>query len=80
MNFPIQARPVQRSRALGSTSPAAGGIQPSACFYSGSAPSCEGEPGDCVARGFKFCGYSDCGDGACCTTGRKVLCCADECP
>ncbi|KAF5605935.1 uncharacterized protein FSUBG_6271 [Fusarium subglutinans] len=44
------------------------------CKWQGTAPYCEGE---CEA-GWSERGRSQCGDGSCCWTGSKALCCEDE--
>ncbi|KAF5578342.1 hypothetical protein FPCIR_11592 [Fusarium pseudocircinatum] len=44
------------------------------CHWSGTAPYCDGECGD----GEREVGRSQCGDGACCWTGSKAMCCDDD--
>ncbi|PPQ94548.1 hypothetical protein CVT25_012017 [Psilocybe cyanescens] len=47
---------------------------PSGCFWSGTAPFCAGAcPSD-----YEGGHTSSCGDGACCWSGYKLLCCKDE--
>lgn len=49
---------------------------PDGCYWSGTAPTCEGE----CNIGETYCGRSGCGDGKCCASGWKVLCCKGNCP
>ncbi|KAL5584508.1 hypothetical protein ACKRZS_003122 [Fusarium odoratissimum] len=44
------------------------------CKWSGTAPYCAGE----CEPGWHERGRSQCGDGSCCWTGSKALCCEDE--
>jgi hypothetical protein len=48
-----------------------GTAQPEQCFWDGTAPFCEGR----CPVGYKVVQMSECGDGRCCWTGWKVLCC-----
>lgn len=42
------------------------------CFWEGTAPFCDGQ----CPLGYVGIRYDSCGDGACCWTGWKVLCCS----
>ncbi|KAH7255357.1 uncharacterized protein BKA55DRAFT_736733 [Fusarium redolens] len=44
------------------------------CYWSGTAPYCSGE----CEPGWTERGRSQCGDGSCCWTGSKALCCEDK--
>ncbi|KAF5544861.1 hypothetical protein FNAPI_9300 [Fusarium napiforme] len=46
----------------------------SGCRWEGTAPYCDGE----CESGWSERGRSQCGDGSCCWTGSKALCCEDE--
>jgi len=43
------------------------------CHWRGTAPICDGE----CEIGETVCDEGQCGDGKCCITGKKVLCCRD---
>ena len=47
---------------------------PPGCYWDGTAPFCVSES---CRDGYTEAGYSDCGDGGCCWTGHKTLCCKD---
>ena len=49
------------------------GPAPEGCYWDGTAPFCAGS----CPRGYTEKGRGSCGDGACCWTGYKVLCCKD---
>jgi hypothetical protein len=65
------AAPADESASPAGHKVAADGPAPDGCYWSGTAPFCAGGcPADYteMTRG-------GCGDGACCVTGEKVLCC-----
>jgi hypothetical protein len=47
------------------------GPAPQGCYWDGTAPFCAGF----CPRGYEEENRGSCGDGACCITGYKVLCC-----
>ena len=49
------------------------GPPPSSCFWHHTAPICSNS--DCPAGSVRTGEPSDCGDGKCCATGKKILCC-----
>ena len=51
---------------------AEGGIIPYGCHWEGTAPFCAANK---CRRGYTERDRSGCGDGACCVTGMKLLCC-----
>jgi len=49
------------------------GPAPTGCYWDGTAPFCAGS----CPTGYTEQGRGSCGDGACCWTGYKFLCCKD---
>nr|CAH0107235.1 unnamed protein product [Daphnia galeata] len=49
------------------------GVEKSNCYWKGTSPICES--GDACPYGFSLICKDSCGDGKCCWTGNKSLCC-----
>ncbi|KAF9562442.1 hypothetical protein CPC08DRAFT_796744 [Agrocybe pediades] len=51
-----------------------GGSAPVGCYWDGTAPYCDGH----CSPGYKSHGHDRCGDGFCCWSGIKMLCCKEK--